>query len=110
MWTPVNDYPQGYGKVAAIEDLDPDLLVYRKFGWLHNYALLHLQDELTELQDELESLDEWEFSDGNPTMLNSRRLDYDRPRSRRKELVASLHAKLAQYGELRAEHSSPSLH
>ena len=95
----VNEYPRGYGKVAAIENLDSDLLVYRKYGWLHNYALLHLQDELAELQGELEALDRWELSDGNETLLYSRRLDYDQPRSRRKGIVAELHEKLAKYGE-----------
>lgn len=97
MWYPVNEYPQGYGKVAAIEDLDPDLLVYRKFGWLHNYALLYLQDELTELQNDLESHDRWESRDGDPQLLISRRLNHD---SRRKELIAALHSRLAQYGKL----------
>ncbi|KAL2056583.1 hypothetical protein ABVK25_002977 [Lepraria finkii] len=93
----LNEYPRGYGKVAAIENLDSDLLVYRKYGWLHNYALLHLQDELAELQEELETLDRWESSDGNDTLLYSRRLDYDQPRSIRKRIVAKLHEKLAKY-------------
>lgn len=101
IYTLVNDFPQGYGKVAAIEDLGLDFLIYRKFGWLHNYALLHLQDELAELQDDLETLDKWDFSDGNPTLLVSRRLDYERHESIRKEIMAKLHDKLAQYGKLR---------
>jgi len=101
IYTLVNDFPQGYGKVAAIEDLGSDFLIYRKFGWLHNYALLHLQDELAELQDDLERLDKWDFSDGNPTLLVSRRLDYERHESIRKEIMAKLHDKLAQYGKLR---------
>lgn len=96
----MDGFNQGYGKVAGIEDLDPDFLIYRKFGWLHNYALLHLQDELAELQAELERLDEWEFKDGDLTRLVSRRLDYGRPKAPRRELMRKIHAKLAEYGML----------
>lgn len=94
----VTDYKPGYGKVSAIEDLDGDFLVFRKFGWLHNYALLYLQDELVEYQDEIESFDKWESKNGDPTKLVSRRKDNAFRDSRRKELVSKLQAKLAQYG------------
>ena len=95
----VDDYDPGYGKVAAIEDLDGDFLVFRKFGWLHNYALLYLQDELVQQQDEIEAFDRWESSNGDPTKLVSRRKDHAFRESRRKELVRTLMGKLAQYGE-----------
>jgi len=94
----VNQYSPGYGKVAAFEDLDQDFSIYRKFGVLHNYDLLYLQDELAEIQDDLEDLDRWEFSDGEPKRLISRRKDDSFQDSRRKELVSKLHNKLAQYG------------
>ena len=96
----VDDYRPGYGKVAAIEDLDADFLVFRKFGWLHNYALLYLQDELAQQQDELERFDKWEHEKGNPTKLVSRRIDQSFHDSRRKELVDKLHGTLTQYGEM----------
>ncbi|KAL9133448.1 MAG: hypothetical protein Q9175_005373 [Cornicularia normoerica] len=96
----VDDYDPGYGKVAAIGDLDGDFLVFRKFGWLHNYALLYLQDELVQLQDEIEAFDRWESRNGDPTKLVSRRKDNAFHESRRKELVGKLHAKLAEYDEL----------
>ncbi|KAM0797866.1 hypothetical protein BDR22DRAFT_427517 [Usnea florida] len=96
----LDDYKSGYGKVAAIEDLDADFLVFRKFGWLHNYALLYLQDELAQQQDELESFDQWEHDKGNPTKLVSRRLDQSFHKSRRKELVDKLHVTLTRYDEL----------
>ena len=73
---------------------------YRKFGWLRNYALLHLQDELAALQDELVEFDKWDFRDGDQKRLVSRRLDYGRPDSRRKEIVAAVHCKLREYGTL----------
>ncbi|KAL6713931.1 hypothetical protein ACLMJK_008425 [Lecanora helva] len=95
----VDEYPTGYSKVAGIENLDSEFLIYRKFGWLHNYALLHLQDELNELQEELEAYDKWEFRDGQPRRMTSRRLDYGRQESRRKELMSQIHQKLKQYDE-----------
>lgn len=95
----VDEYDPGYGKVAAIEDLDGDFLVFRKFGWLYNYALLYLQDELVEQQDEIEAFDKWESKNGDPTKLVSRRKDYAFRESRRKDMVGKLQVKLAQYGE-----------
>lgn len=95
----MDKYRPGYPKVAAFEDLDGEFLVYRKFGYLRNYTLLHLQDELSALQGELEGLDEWEATDGDPTMLISRRRDYADEESPRKELIEKIHQKLAQYGE-----------
>ena len=94
----MDDYEPGYGKVAAIEDLDRDFLILRKFGWAHNYVLLYLQDELAQLQEEIEMFDKWESNLGNPTKLISRRKDNAFRESRRKELVGKLQAKLAQYG------------
>lgn len=96
----LDKYDSGYGKVAAIGDLDGDFLVFRKFGWLHNYALLYLQDELVQQQDEIEAFDRWESRNGDPTKLVSRRKDHAFRESRRKELVGKLHVKLAQYDEL----------
>ena len=75
---------------------------YRKFGWLRNYALLHLQDELAALEDELADFDRWDFSDGDPRRLVSRRVDYERPDSRRREIMAIVHSKLKEYGTLTA--------
>ena len=95
----MDDYDPGYGKVAAIEDLDGDFLVLRKFGWLHNYALLYLQDELVEQQDEIKSFDRWESRNGDPIKLVSRRKDHAFRDSRRKELLGKLQVTLAQYGE-----------
>lgn len=101
----MDDYDPGYGKVAAIGDLDGDFLVFRKFGWLHNYALLYLQDELVQQQDEIEAFDRWESKKGDATKLVSRRKDHAFRESRRKELVGKLNVKLAQYGEPLLEQS-----
>ena len=73
---------------------------YRKFGWLRNYDLLHMQDELAALQNDLVKFDKWEFRDGDQRRLVSRRLDYEYPDSRRKEIITAVHRKLQEYGAL----------
>lgn len=98
----MDSYQQGYGKVAAVETCDPSFTIYRKFGWLHNRALLHLQDELSELEQELQDLDRYDFADGDPTRLISRRHDYgiigaEKP-SERRELIRCINTKLKEYG------------
>ncbi|KAL9121480.1 MAG: hypothetical protein Q9187_001958 [Circinaria calcarea] len=57
---PMDEYLPGYGKLAAIEDCDPNFLIYRKFGWLHNRVLLHYQDELAEYEEQLEDIDRFD--------------------------------------------------
>ena len=99
----MDEYPAGYGKIAAVEDLDPEFFICRKFGFLHKYALLYLQDELVEIQEDLERLDKWEFSDGDTKTLVSRRRDRAVGDSRRQDLIARLVAKLKQYGILQAQ-------
>ena len=95
----MDEFSAGYGKVAAIQDLEPDFLMYRRFSWLRNYVLLHLQDELVEMQDSLERLDRWEFGDGDHKALLSRRRDYRREVLKRKDILTKVRSKLAEYGE-----------
>ncbi|OQO04026.1 hypothetical protein B0A48_10669 [Cryoendolithus antarcticus] len=57
---PPNAPPHGYDRLArAIASESPDSAppLYRKFGHLHHRILLHLQDELAELEEQLASLD-----------------------------------------------------
>ena len=96
----VSEYEPGYGKVAAFEDSDPSFSIYRKFGWMHNRILLHLQDELADLEGQLEDLDKWEAQSGNPTKLLCRRLDESVPEeSERRKLLELCRKKLEEYGE-----------
>ncbi|KAL9584968.1 MAG: hypothetical protein Q9212_001790 [Teloschistes hypoglaucus] len=92
----LDQYAAGYPKVAAYENLDPNFLIYRKFGWLHNRVLLYLQDELAELEYRLEKLDKRTLAEENGVQLMSRRLDYvDCPL--RKRLVQLITERLEVY-------------
>lgn len=99
IWQTVNDYQRGYGTVAAFEDCDPCFLMYRKFGWLHNRLLLHLQDELSVLEKELEDFDKDEAIYSTPLYQRSRRADEDRPDSKRRIMLQVIKEKLEEYGE-----------
>ncbi|KAL8803297.1 MAG: hypothetical protein Q9182_003255 [Xanthomendoza sp. 2 TL-2023] len=91
-------YTVGYPKVAAFENADPNFLIYRKFGWLHNRLLLYLQDELAELEYILNKLDKDTFSDDDDIKLSCRRDDWIHPSSRR-DLVKQIAQKLEEYDE-----------
>ncbi|MCJ1401911.1 hypothetical protein MMC11_005128 [Xylographa trunciseda] len=95
---PLHTYPEGYGKVAAVQDCDPNFLICRKFGELHLRVLLHRQDELVELEEELESLDKDDYSE-DFKKLKSRRRDYAVD-SDRKNLLTKIEEKLTAYDEL----------
>ncbi|KAL9118280.1 MAG: hypothetical protein Q9187_005178, partial [Circinaria calcarea] len=99
----LDEYPPGYGKLAAIEDCDPNFLIYRKFGWLHNRVLLHHQDELAEYEEQLEDLDSFDRQH-DPRNLISRRRDDAVEGSRRKELLSEVEKKLAAYDNLLLRH------
>lgn len=94
----VDEYDEGYGRLAAFEDCDPNFLIYRKYGWLHNRLLLHLQDELKKLEEDLERLDKWESTRGDDKKLRSRRRDSSSPTSKRQALITTLNEKLKDYG------------
>ena len=96
--TVVDDFPRGYPSVAAYQDCDPILLIYRKFGWLHNHVLLDLQDELQALEEALEEHNAYTLESGEGNRLCARRLDYKRPGSRQ-ELISEIREKLTQYGD-----------
>ena len=84
--------------VAAFEDCDPCFLMYRKFGWLHNRLLLHLQDELSVLEEELEDFDKDEAINSRLVYQRSRRKDELRPDSKRRIMLEVIKEKLEEYG------------
>lgn len=92
----MDDYAEGYGKLAAFIDCDPNFRIYRKFGWLHNRVLLHIQDELQKLEDDLERIDAWEAKFGDDLKLACRRRDNN---TERLKLIATIKEKLDEYGK-----------
>ena len=87
----LEDYPQGYPRLAAFLALDRDFTLFKRFDYLHMRSLLEQQDELAELQEELERCDEAE-----PIRLglSSRRQDEN---AARRELLRQVKSKLQEY-------------
>ena len=75
-------------------DTDPNLLVFRKFGWLRDCVLLDKQDDLQHLERDLREHVEGE---DNPMRLKSRAVDQEYPDSR-DEIIAQIDEKLKEYG------------
>lgn len=94
----VDSYKGGYSTLAAIEDSDPNFLIYRKFGWLRNRLLLDLQDELVTLEEELQLLDDNDERLCDPEdVLISRRND-EMQKTLRQDLLKVIRKKLSEYG------------
>ena len=70
----------------------------RRFGWLHLYVLLELQDELRELEQKLELHDREVYKKGDRKSLKSRRGDRAQKVSRQ-DLMIKIQNKLKEYGE-----------
>lgn len=79
-------------------DADPSFMIFRKFGWARNFALLELQDELQEIEFDLEMHEQEEYDEGDRKRPRSRRLDTTLEGSRH-ELIVNLLEKLSEYGK-----------
>ena len=72
----VEEYPHGYPRQAAFADSDESFMLYRRFGYVHARLLLHRQDELRELEDELENMDKMDArNEKRKNCLHSRDID-----------------------------------
>ncbi len=88
----MEDYRQGYPRLAAFLNLDRRFSVLKRFDYLHMRSLLDLQDQLSELEDRLNRCDD---GDRIQLGLSSRRQDANTQRS---ELLQLIRAKLELYG------------
>ena len=87
----MEDYPQGYPRLAAFLALDRDFTVFKRFDYLHMRSLLEQQDELAELQERLDRCDD---AEPIPLGLSSRRQNQN---LERRELLRQVTAKLQEY-------------
>ncbi|KAL9021936.1 MAG: hypothetical protein Q9185_000807 [Variospora sp. 1 TL-2023] len=93
-------YQRGYSTLAAIEDSDPNFLIYRKFGWLRNRLLLDLQDELVTLEQKLQLLDDNDarLCDPEDVLISCRNDKLQK--TVRQELLTTIRRKLLEYDEV----------
>ncbi|KAF2137091.1 uncharacterized protein K452DRAFT_329409 [Aplosporella prunicola CBS 121167] len=122
--TPVNQYAQGYPRLAAFNASEQNHMLYRGFSYVHSRLLLDLQTELSELEKKLYELDEEDEllantnSETKKSPLRSQLLDVARARRQpettkgtegqqsitkeptRRDILQELHKKLLKYDEL----------
>ena len=103
----MEDFPNGFPKVARFLDSDDSFGMYRKFGTLHSRLLLNKQDEVSKMEAKLEAMDKMDNeNDDGKRYLMSRELDVDRPEfpefwgESRVQLMERLEKKILEYGEL----------
>jgi hypothetical protein len=88
---------RGYPALANFIGSDKDFFIFRKFNVLSARSLLFLQDELSELEERLNSIDIAESGRGEPRdlwNLSSRREDEN---LERKKLMRVLSVKIKEY-------------
>lgn len=98
----IEDRPRGYPQLAAYISADIDGRLYRRFGYLRNRLLLHKQDEVAELEEQLAKLDEDDAKgeDVDCFRLVSRRYDEEDTDCKRRKLIDRLETVLKEYDEL----------
>lgn len=102
----VEDYPQGYPRVSCYLDNDEQFMIYRRFGLVHARLLLHKQDQLRRMEDDLLEMDKLDSrSDDGRRCLRSRMMDearkpHEHGRESRNELLERIEKKTIEYGML----------
>ena len=95
----VDEAPDGYPRLAAFVDSDPNFMIYRRFGYLRTRLLLYYQAGLQDLEERLDEKDEMSFENPNYLPdLRSRDRDDMYNQQGRKELMQSLSKQLILYG------------
>ncbi|KAI1401875.1 hypothetical protein F4819DRAFT_305951 [Hypoxylon fuscum] len=87
----LEDYRQGYPRLAAFMNLERNFSILKRFDYLHMRSLLDLQDQLGELEDRLNELDDTERVQ---LRLSSRRQDDSKDR---RELLQQIRVVIKQY-------------
>lgn len=96
----------GYRGFARFAASDTDFFVLRRFDYLNARVLLNLQDELSALEEELETLEQsLRRKDAEDVDNGTLRPD---PVPRRAELIALISDKMDRYSEDPALHNSLS--
>lgn len=83
--------------MAQYLNSDRDLLITRKFGYLHARVLLDLQSEIVSLEEELRGMDEYDAKN-NAAALRSRDVnEHRREGMTRISLLQKINSRLADY-------------
>ncbi|RDW62569.1 hypothetical protein BP5796_10871 [Coleophoma crateriformis] len=97
-------FPRGYPRFSAYVDSDNDTVLFRRFGILHARSLVYKEVELTELEAQLDKLDDVD-ADTSGKDNNTWRIQYSihvktERNQARKDLIDRIDQKLKGYDEL----------
>lgn len=96
----VEDYPQGWPRLAAFLNSDDNFTIFRKFGQSHCRLLIQLQAEITELEQDLLQLDKSDSKEGSGTLHRLKRVSYLGGEDMvQKDKLNQLRKKLVDYGK-----------
>jgi hypothetical protein len=97
---PVENYPQGWPQLAALQNSNDNFAIFRRFGLVHCRVLLHLQAEIELLEHKLSDLDQADAKDGSSTSWRLRTAEYkENWDPAQKDILKQLQDKLQVYGE-----------
>lgn len=98
----VEDYAQGWPRLAAFLNSDDNVVIFRRFGQSQCRILVHLQAQITLLEQDLSKLDQHD-SRSSDTLYRLKRVnnlneeDNDQKDNVQKEKLELLQKKLAEY-------------
>jgi DNA-binding transcriptional regulator/RsmH inhibitor MraZ len=103
LFSTVDDYPKGFPRLAAFQNSDDDLVIFRVFNQSHIRILIQDEVEITKLEEDLKKLD---FADDTNKATNYRlknTMHEDGWDAERVNLMQKLRTKLIEYGKLPKE-------
>ena len=101
----VEDYPNGFPRLAGFLNSDESFMVYRRFGYVFARLLLAKQDDIRRLEGLLNGMDKQDNGEGNHLFIKSHYEDARRetfPSAwgvSRVELLDQLETKAKDYGQ-----------
>jgi len=99
----VEEYPNGYPRLAAFMSSEHNFSVYRGFDCLHSRVLLNLQDQIVELERDLDEKDQLDApnNESKLRLMSRSRDEREACEGRSRQLILNdIRTKLCEYGEL----------
>ncbi len=96
----VDDYPDGWPRVAAFLNSADNFQIFRRFSYAHSRLLTNLMAKITTLEKRLLELDEKDAEVGSETYYRLRTTEYQEGwDAKKQELMDKLKAEILAYGK-----------
>jgi hypothetical protein len=91
---------RGYQKLAYLMGKDPEVAIFRKFGWMSTLALMKLQAELAEKERELQQHQQKDEQNSSNPYPTSFKIGYGESKPRQFEILEESEKLLRAYSDL----------